>query len=578
MLPNVVELIVDLFSDRAQPAASGRASLEDPALSLTDPATWDEILSQNGEKSDSGIVVGPEQALQFGPVYQCCEIKSCDVASSTLHVHRTEVPAGEDDIDYNLPAERVCSLEWNEACPANEGWQNLVFHQQLWGSGFAYISRQGGYENGPIQWMANLVPTSVKPCFDEEIGLFYEYTIDGRAEFLNRWEVFHLKGLAIKQHRALQLISLMRNELGLALASKLYLSKFFERGGHHGGILQVPPGMPKDARENLEKGVQKRADPKSWFKTLILRDGATWQSSTVDPQSAQMHELTDDEARAVCHFFNMPPYKLGIRDSESYNSAEVASRNYITSSLLHTCMRIQGEAQMKLLSHRTRRARSHEFRHNFTKLLEPDTKTMNEVLEIQRRNEIINANDWRAKIHLPRRADKKADEYYNPNTKTDKNKKPDDGGSESNDDSQSGNQTSDDTGVSGSAVRLLDESMVRLLDESILRACRRLSTIARNKSKKPNELLRWCDSRAAEHLPVISEEVKTAFQVAFGKKSSLILLASERYLTDSLTSGIGVFLESPHKPADLAENVETFCRTFLDSVCQSWHKEICDAA
>lgn len=574
MLPNVAELLGGIFSGRERPSASGRASLEDPNLSLTDEATWDQILEQSGHKSDAGLYIGPEQALQFGPVYQCLEIKSCDVACSTLHVHKTSVPAGEDDVDYNLPAERVCSLEWNEATPANEGWQNLVFHQQLWGNGYAYISRQGGYENGPIQWMANLVPTSVTPKFSEDAGLYYELRVDGETEYLNRWEVFHLKGLAVQPHRALKMLNLMRNELGLALASKLYLSKFFERGGHHGGILMVPPGIEKSARENLEKGVQKRADPKSWFKTMILRDGVTWQSSTVDPKSAEMHELTDDEARAVCHFFNMPPYKIGLRDSESYNSAEMAMLNYIKGSLLHTCKRIQGEAQMKLLTYRNRRARSHQFEHNFSNLLEPDVKTLNEVLEIQRRNEIINANDWLAKIRLPQRADEKANEYVNPNTKSnkesDKSDEPEDG-------KGSGGSTS--AGTESSNGRVGSEAIGRLLDESVLRACRRICTVARNKSRKPNDLLRWCDSKAAEHSTVITEEIGTPLAVAFGdSKADVILMASEQWIFSRITSGIGVFLESPHKPADLVSNVDQFCKQFLEGVCQSWREEIIDAA
>ena len=422
-------------------------------------------------------------------------------------------------------------------------------------------------------WMANLVPTAVKPKFDDEIGLYYEVKVDGNTEFLNRWEVFHLKGLAVQQHRALNLLSLMRNELGLALASKLYLSKFFERGGHHGGILMVPPGVEKGARENLEKGVHKRADPKSWFKTMILRDGVTWQASTVDPKSAEMHELTDDEARAVCHFFNMPPYKIGLRDSESYNSAEMAMLNYIKGSLLHTCKRIQGEAMMKLLTHRNRRARSHKFEHNFSNLLEPDVKTLNEVLAIQRQNEIINANDWRAKIKLPLRADEKATEYVNPNTKSNKN---DGETSADSDGSGSGSSTSESSQASNGRM---GAAIVRVMDESILRACRRICTVAKNKSRKPNELLQWCDNCGSEHSCVVAEEIQSAVEVAFDeKKSRVVVMASERWLMDRITSGLSVYLESPHKPADLSTNVDQFCRQLLDEVCQSWREEIIDAA
>lgn len=545
---------------------------QNSGLTLNDPNAWDEYVQGGGSKSDSGIRVGAEDALRFGPVYQCLEIKAGDVGVSTFHVHRNEVEPGEDDIDYNQSAERVCSLEWNETMPANEGWQNLVFHNQLWGDGYAYISRQGGNPNGPVQWMANLPPTHVEPYTDPDTkSLMYKYTCSSEPpEFLFPWEVFHLRSLSIENYRSMKLLNLMRNELGLALGSKLFLSKFFQRGGHHGGILQIQPGTNPVARENLEKGVEKRASPDNWFKTMILRDGATWQSSTVDPRTAQMHELTEDEARAVCHFFNMPPWKIGLKNADSYNSAEQAQRAYITGTLRHICARIQGEAQMKLITDRTRRARTHRFEHNFSKLVESDVKTLNEVLQIQRSSEIISANQWRKKINLPERSDAKANEYYNPNTRA--NDVADTGDSSE----QASPETErDEGGMANSRERM--PYLQKMLHQSLVRASRRLTTVSRNKAKKPNDLLIWCDTRAVEHSMIIAEELETPLQCCMSdSRASVVLLATQTWLTTTLTSGVATFLEPPHKPSDLSASVDAFCGTFMETVCDRWQKEILD--
>lgn len=569
MIPQIAH-----FFDAIIPRASGGP------LTLNDPNAWIEYAERSGSKSDAGLRIGAEDALRFGPVYQCLEIKAGDIGVSTLHCHRNEVEPGEQDIDYNQSAERVCSLEWNENMPANEGWQNLVFHNQLWGDGYAYISRQSGSPNGPIQWMANLPPTHVKPYTDPDTKqLMYEYDpgmTGEEKEFLFPWEIFHLRSMAIENFRSLKLLNLMRNELGLALGSKLFLSKFFQRGGHHGGILQIPVGTSPTSRENLEKGVEKRASPDNWFKTLILRDGATWQSSTVDPRTAQMHELSEDEARAVCNFFNMPPWKIGIRNADSYNSAEQAQRAYITGTLLHVASRIQGEARMKLITERTRRARSHRFEHNFSKLLESDVKTLNEVLAIQRSNEIISANDWRKKINLPEREDEKANEFYNPNTRAGLN-------------SSNGSETAGTTGPPATAadgipdpndatdIGTRNPHLQKLLHQSMIRASRRLTTISRNKAKKPNELLTWCDTRAAEHAAIVVDELETPLQCCLPEaRAAIVLLATQSWLMTSLTTGLSVFLESPHKPGDLAANVDAFCSVFMDAVSDRWQKEILD--
>jgi len=587
VIPNVAGFLSNLFSGPpARVRASG--SLENPSTDINDPELWDSMGSRS---SASGITVGPEDALKFGPVYQCLEIKSADIGTATLHCHKTTAEPGEDDIDYNQSAENVCSLAWNDVTPANEGWQNLVFHNQLFGSGYAYISRQGGARNGRILWMANLVPTMVQPVSLPETGLMYELTLGtGQKEYLNPWEVFHLRGLALQPNRPLQLLNLMRDELGLALAAKLWLSKFFQRGGHHGGILMIPPGVKKSAQENLERGVAKRADPSGWFKTMILRDGAKWESSTIDPRTAQMHELSDDEARAVCHFFNMPPWKLGIRDSESYNSAEQAGLAYIRGTLLHVSKRIRGEAQIKLLSERTMRARTHKFEHDFTDLLATDIKTLNEILEIQRRNEVINANEYRRRVNMPLRADDKASQYYNPNTRSDKKAAGTDQSAATTD--NSGNAAENEvfsiprltdnvapSQSSGSGI--VTDTQRALLEAASGKAAKRLITICRNKARRPDELLAWIDSNGGEHRSIVSEELALPLQVVFDatdrQNVMSVTLASEEWFCRQVTSGVGQFLNAPHKQADLSANVETWCAEWLGKCSQNWFKEIINA-
>ena len=111
MLPNVVDFISRLLPSSRAPRNEGSHSLENPNVSLDDPELWEAMGHQ---KSDTGLRVGAIDALRFGPVYQCLEIKSADVGASTMHIHKEDVEPGESDIDTNQSAERVCSLEWNE--------------------------------------------------------------------------------------------------------------------------------------------------------------------------------------------------------------------------------------------------------------------------------------------------------------------------------------------------------------------------------------------------------------------------------------------------------------------------------
>lgn len=573
MLPNVAEWISGLLPSSRSPRSEGSHSLENPNVSLDDPEFWEALGHQ---KSDTGLKVGALDALRFGPVYQCLEIKSGDVGASTMHIHKEDVEPGQSDIDNNQSAERVCSLEWNELTSANEGWSNLVFHSELFGDGYAYIARQGGARNGPIQWMANLVPTNVEPCVDPDSkALVYKVTVDGKEEFCNSWEIFHLKGMSLGGGMGLNKINLMKNEIGLALASKLFLSKFFERGGHHGGVLMVPAAMKADARQNLEKGVAERSSPANWFRTLILRDGATWASSTIDPRTAQMHELTEDEARAVCHFYNMPPWKIGLKNADSYNSAEQAARAYITGTLTHVTSRIQAQAMMKLVTERVRRARSHRFEHNFSKLVQADSLTFNRILQIQRTMGIINANDWLKAINLPARTDAAAMEYGNPNTTAGNKNAAGTTASATND---SNNQAGANNQGPGTKHQAPSAAHRRLLDQAVLRASKRLGTVCRNKARKPNELLEWCDGKAGAHQAIAHEELHTPLECAYGEhRANILAMAGQQWLTGAMVSGVSQFLEAPHKTPDLEANVEEFLKSFQSSVVDRWNKEIVDA-
>jgi hypothetical protein len=200
---------------------------------------------------------------------------------------------------------------------------------------------------------------------------------------------------------------------------------------------------------------------------------------------------------------------------------------------------------------------------------------MNEVLEIQRRNEIINANEYRAKIRLPARADKRASEYYNPNTgKNDQTKASTDNGNSA---AESGNDSESSNSSTERQHRLSAEHAV-LVAESIQRATKRLCTIARNKARKPADLLKWVDTHAAEHRSIVAEETKaTLYAVYSGRLPSVMLHATESWIVKQVTSGVGALLEPPNRESDLQSNVDSFCSQFHATVFSQWESEFCDA-
>jgi len=369
-------------------------------------------------RSSAGILVDHDTALSLAPVWQAVWMISGDMAGLTLNVFK-RLADDDREIDRQHPAETLVSMRANHETSAWELWRRLMVHALLWGDGYAYIERAGGRRGKPTA-LINLLPDRTEPKWDSSVGLYYETTVDGKKEVLFKEEVLHVKGLSVENGVALDLVEYARDAFGVALAAEGLIGQFYKDGAQSGGVLEVPPTMSEPALKKLDEGFAKRYNDKSKrFSVLVLRDGAKWQATTINAEQSQQHELRTDQIIAVAQYFNLPPYKLGVTDSATpAKTADEAQRVYLSSCLSIWRMAIATECQMKLLSEAEIAADSHYFEHNVSNFIEMDPIALGDLLEQQRRNEVINANDWRRKVNLPKRTDPGGDEYGNPNTKS----------------------------------------------------------------------------------------------------------------------------------------------------------------
>jgi HK97 family phage portal protein len=417
-------VIAEFFSSLASGIGSAvarlpvrNAILENPAMSLADPKTWEDIL--DGSSSEAGIRLNHRKALRLAPLWQGCSIISGDMACMQLDVHKNQ-PDGDSAVDTGHAAEPLVSTQWNEEVSAFDGWRRLILHAILWQNGFAFIDYTTGnpFRGEPCR-LVNLLPDRTRPARHKNGDLFYVTEVDGQMVPLFKEEVLHVKGLSMDPGIGIDLLTMSRNAIGLALAAEGYGSRFFANGCSIGGVLEIPPHLTEKAAKNLEEGFRRKHTSKdNWFKTAILRDGAKFTATMLDAQKSQMGELREAQVREIARFLNLPPFKLGITDGSSqYKSPEQAQITYLTGCLNHWRMAVASECAMKLLTEPQRLGRTHFFRHNVHALIEMDAQTQATVLQIERQNEIISANEWRRAIGMPRRKDAEGDSYHNPNTK-----------------------------------------------------------------------------------------------------------------------------------------------------------------
>lgn len=562
--------LIDTLSARrpAQPQTAAPAPIEN---ALTSDSDWDAFLTSTsgGRKGVSGVRVSHETLLRLGPVSQAIQTISGDIACSTLQLHSNMAEPGEESVQSGHFANNITAIRWDRFQSAFECWKRIAVHALIWGNGYAYISRDS---RGRIQWMANLCPGSCYPSVQEASDGSslpgYLIHFDGMDEpfFAGQRDVYHLRGsISIESDCAEDALTHLRDTVSVQLGAQKFQGAFFANGAQAGGIISVPVGVPFAARERLEEQIQKKSNAENWFRTMVLRDGAQWHQTTVDSKSGEMIAVQDAATRDIARFFKLPPFKLGLLDSASYNSSEIAEQVYLKSCLNHWLKAIACEAHLKMLPDSEQVSGNYRFEHNVSKLLEPDFQTLNTVLGQQRTLGIINANDYRKKINLPLRSDEEAFSYANPNTTS---SVPQDDpkaeeGTEYTEDPEDTEDT-EDTEEQGNTrnIRRLQITERKLLQQAVDRAVKRVCTPLCNRAKKPDNLLAWLNTEASEHRNIVQSELETVLELIVPDDVENTLKAIESVFFGELLSAVRVYTEPPYSESNLLANITQVCDQF----------------
>jgi HK97 family phage portal protein len=231
----------------------------------------------------------------------------------------------------------------NDYTTAFDLWYDFYTDALLRGVGLLWIERVGAT---PVA-LHRLEPTAWRPVHVNGKRFWVNY--GSPPIVLNEDDVIHHSGVRLDGLHPSSPVRKYADTFATGISLQKFASKFFDNGAHVGGILVVPPGANEDAVKNVTASVKLKENPENWFKTMVLRDGFNWQSTTSDPKNAQITELDETQARHVCRIFNIPPSRLGLRDSVAYNSLESEETRYFKSALGPHLRRVQSQCHRKLI-------------------------------------------------------------------------------------------------------------------------------------------------------------------------------------------------------------------------------------
>lgn len=343
-----------------------------------------------GAQTYTGKSVTPATAMTTAAVYACVRIISETIASLPLHVYErvesgkrraTEFPLYS--LLHDAPNSLMTSFEFREVMQA---------HLLLWGNAFAEIDYNG---RGGIEALWPLQPAKMHQIKQDKGKLYYQYERpDHSVEWIPGDTLWHLRGLGSDGLYGYSPIQLMRNAVGVSLATEEFAGRFFGNGAQLGGVLRHPGVLGEPAFNRLQESWGERHGGLSnAHKTAILEEGMEYQQITIPPEDAQFLETRKFQVTEVARIFRVPPHMLADLERATFSNIEQQSIDFVVNTIRPWLVRWEQSIQQNLMLARYRSRYFTEFL--VDGLLRGDIGSRYEAYAKGRQNGWLSANDIR---------------------------------------------------------------------------------------------------------------------------------------------------------------------------------------
>ena len=124
---------------------------------------------------------------------------------------------------------------------------------------------------------------------------------------------------------------MVKNAIGLAIATEEYSAKFFANGATPGGILAYPGTVknPEAVRENWTKGFSGNNS----HKVAVLEEGMKYTPISISPEQAQFLETRKFQIDEIARIFRVPPHMVGDLEKSSFSNIEQQSLEFVKYTL-----------------------------------------------------------------------------------------------------------------------------------------------------------------------------------------------------------------------------------------------------
>lgn len=311
---------------------------------LKEPPDWlRDILV--GTRSTSGESVNPKVAMTVMAFYACVRNISEDIAKLPKKIRQKNGNIRQDL--NNHPVSRILRRP-NEINDRHSFWQTIIAHALTYKGGFAEIVRDGA---GRPTALYLLDPTSVNIVTDNVTGApMYHITGMPPNMLMTQDRVLHIHGLGYDGVTGYTVPQLAKELLGASIALQKYRGAFFGNGAQPSGILTHPAALSDLAQERLRRQFKERfTGAENSHGILTLEEGMTWTQLSVNPENAQMVELTNVTVEDICRIYRMPPHKIQHLEKATFSNIEHQGLEYDRDTLDPWVDKLRSQIDFKLI-------------------------------------------------------------------------------------------------------------------------------------------------------------------------------------------------------------------------------------
>lgn len=296
-------------------------------------------------RTDSGVRINADTALQSTVLLACCRILSETIAGLPVHVYR-RLPGG-DEIASEIPLYKVLSFAPNHWQTKFEFFEQQVMHLCLWGNSYTRI-RSGKY--GSVSELDNLHPINMQVERLENGRLRYSYSNPetGRIERYNQDQVMHIRWTAEADGiKGMVPIQIAREAIALARACEIHAAKFWANSARPGVVLQTDGTLSAEAAQQLRDNWERiHAGVNSAYKTAVLTGGLKATELGFTNEASQFVASRQFQCEEIARVYRLP---MSLLKGESGGNLEISGKEFVTHTLMPWLRRIESAISRSLI-------------------------------------------------------------------------------------------------------------------------------------------------------------------------------------------------------------------------------------